>query len=98
MEERILTFALGKDLGKLVSVIKVLNGLACNCICPECQAPLVAKNKLTNKKAPHFAHASGNACIGGGLESAIHLFAKDILLERRRLFTQPFHFDYMITT
>jgi hypothetical protein len=96
MEERILTYGLEKDSGKLVFVTKVPNGLACNCLCPECQAPLVAKNKLTNKKAPHFAHASGKACVGGGLESAIHLLAKDILLESRRLFTPPYHFDYNI--
>ena len=96
MEDRALTYALRKDSGKLVGVNEVANGLACSCLCPECQAPLVAKNKLTNKKAPHFAHASGKACIGGGLESAIHLLAKDILLERRRLYTPPYHFDYNI--
>ena len=94
MEERILTYALSKGSGKLVSVAEVPNGLDSNCFCPECQAPLVAKNNFANKKAPHFAHASGKACIGGGLESAIHLLAKDILSERKRLFTPHYHSDY----
>ncbi len=38
-----LTYALDTH-GKMVYIEDVPNGLACNCICPQCHEPLIARN------------------------------------------------------
>lgn len=46
-----LIYAIDKATGHLVSVKDVPNGESCNCICPECKEPLIARQgKLKNKK------------------------------------------------
>lgn len=64
--------------GLLYEPRQVANGKACGCICPGCQHPLVAKQ---NAQTPHFAHAPGEDCKNG-LETAIHLAAKQLIAER----------------
>jgi hypothetical protein len=49
-----LVFAQNRH-GELVSINDVPNGLACDCSCPFCESPLVAKNN-SDKISPHFAH------------------------------------------
>lgn len=72
----------GRDeTGRMRHIMDVPNGLACGCTCPECGAPLVAKNQGANIH-PHFAHASGTAC-NGAHESELHLLAKEILAEEK---------------
>ena len=80
----LLTYGL-KD-GELTHVSKVDLGLACGCICPDedCKARLVAKNRIGNKKAIHFAHESGATCEGA-VESAKHLLAKEIIRKSKRI-------------
>lgn len=73
-----LTYALDEN-GNLVHVDDVANGLACNCCCPHCEAPLYAKNRGV-KREHHFAHAQGHECEGA-YETALHLLAKEILLD-----------------
>jgi competence protein CoiA len=68
-------FAIAKD-GLAVLIDDVERGLACNCICPQCKEPLVAKQG--DIRVWHFAHASGSDCLGGA-ESALHLAAKQII-------------------
>lgn len=91
MKEQLLTYALSE--GNLVHIAEVDNGLACNCQCPGCRQPLVAKNGLSNKKAAHFAHYQSEECVAA-LESAKHLLAKKILTETRELNTPAYHYDY----
>ena len=79
--------------GKLKHVSEVPNGQACNCFCPKCGTSLVAKNNPANKKIHHFAHGHNSACEGA-LETIIHLLAKEILQESKRLFTPDFHGDF----
>lgn len=69
-----LPFAL-KD-GILVEVSKVERGLACDCFCPSCGSALVARKG--DHKIAHFAHHNTEECKGG-LETALHLAAKEIL-------------------
>jgi len=53
--------AFGKDRkGRIVHIATVNRGLECGCACPACSESLVAKQG--DKKAWHFAHASGGAC------------------------------------
>jgi ssDNA-binding Zn-finger/Zn-ribbon topoisomerase 1 len=73
----------GLQENKLVHIDDVEKGLACNCICPHCHAPLVAKKGEHNVK--HFAHYNLNDCEHG-TETALHLMAKNIILQTRKIF------------
>lgn len=66
--------------GELVRVTEVVSGLECNCICPECKAPLIARKGSVRQH--HFAHSSDTNC-GGGVESSLHWLAKKVLSERQ---------------
>lgn len=74
--------------GKMVSVDDVPNGIACNCTCPCCREPLVAKNNGESVSS-HFAHASGTSC-GGAHESELHMLAKEIISGERRIMLPPY--------
>ncbi|EJN3366000.1 competence protein CoiA family protein [Vibrio parahaemolyticus] len=69
-----LGWGLSKD-GKYKHIRSVDNGLKCDCVCPECQQPLVANQG--NVKRWHFAHASNAECKG---ESVIHRLAKQVIV------------------
>ena len=51
-----IPFGKSKIDGELVDVHDVPNGLACDCVCPSCETPLVAKNQ-GNDRVWHFSHA-----------------------------------------
>ncbi|MCB0553709.1 MAG: hypothetical protein KDD02_09180 [Phaeodactylibacter sp.] len=72
--------------GRLLSIEEAARGLACGCICPACQEPLVAKKGA--RHAHHFAHHRGSSCAYG-LETALHLKAKEILEQARRITLPP---------
>lgn len=78
------TFALN-NRGDLVSIEDVPRGLACECACPSCNDPMIARQG--DVRAWHFAHASGAECPGGS-ETALHRAAKAII-ERERAFVAP---------
>ena len=66
--------------GILVHVSQVERGLACNCVCPDCQ------NRVKARKgeiyAAHFSHLDGESCANcSGLETWLHIFAKNIIAE-----------------
>lgn len=75
-----LPCGLGKD-GKIVYIEDAENGLKCDCYCPECGEPLVAKNN-GKKKEHHFAHFRSVECEHG-YQSALHYMAKDVFLEMK---------------
>lgn len=63
----LIPFGLRKDDGIFVDVSHVEKGLKCDCICPSCETPLIARQGEVNQW--HFAHASrsvydqtGKAC------------------------------------
>lgn len=70
---------------RLFEPLQVDSGLRCNCVCPGCLAPLIARHSPSGKVSPNFAHASDTACTGG-LESALHLAAKQLIADRRALY------------
>ncbi len=76
----------------LVHVSTVENGLDCQCICPNCKAPLVAKNNTRNIRELHFAHFKGHDCKGA-YESTMHLLAKEVLKETKTLWVPEFRKD-----
>ncbi|EOV1954920.1 competence protein CoiA family protein [Vibrio parahaemolyticus] len=73
-----LGWGIGKD-GKYKHIRSVDNGLKCDCICPDCQQPLVANQGKV--KRWHFSHASNAECKG---ESVIHRLAKQVILDAAR--------------
>lgn len=79
-----LPFGLHND--KLVTVSEVERGLACECVCPACAHPLIARKG--EERIHHFAHSKGEECEYA-VESAIHLAAKEILAEHKRIYLPP---------
>ena len=67
---------------KLVYIDTVERGLKCNCVCPSCQSLLIAKKGF--KKQHHFAHYKSVEC-NRGMETALHMRAKDIAVEYCKL-------------
>lgn len=61
---------------RLVHVSEVARGLDCDCHCPHCCTPLVARRGEI--RVAHFAHRGGQACYWAR-ETAIHLLAKEII-------------------
>jgi len=72
----------GIKCGKLVHISEVESGLACGCVCPSCDAQLVARKGA--KVVHHFAHHSTYPCEYA-LETALHIAAKDILNDQKRI-------------
>jgi hypothetical protein len=48
--------------GKPVSILEVPNGKDCNCVCPGCGRPLIAKNNEENVREKHFSHMGHDNC------------------------------------
>jgi len=68
--------------GVIVHISQVASGLACDCVCPGCNAHLVArKGRL---KEHHFGHYRAVPCKQA-FESALHKLAKQVLNYRREL-------------
>lgn len=56
LSEARIPFGVKKDTGVIVAVSEVASGSACECICPACSTPLIAKKGDHN--VWHFAHES----------------------------------------
>ena len=75
MPNLLIPYALNSS-GNIVHVDAVPRGKHCGCVCPACEAPLVARKGEV--KVHHFAHANNRpAC-----ESALHATAKLMLFQR----------------
>lgn len=93
-----IPFAVGPD-GVPRSVDQVERGLACNCTCPLCKAPLIANKGERRLKVWHFSHRANTQC-SGALESSLHLAVKAIFEKHKRLMIPPcivyrFHPDHV---
>jgi len=73
---------------RLYHVMSVENGLSCGCTCPKCGATLVAKNNV-KKMSAHFAHYQSDECKGG-VETALHKMAIQIIVENKTISTPGF--------
>ncbi|MBR2468439.1 MAG: topoisomerase DNA-binding C4 zinc finger domain-containing protein [Clostridia bacterium] len=69
-----IQYALKDD--KLCCIDEVESGLKCGCVCPACGGVMVARKG--DIKIHHFAHKSKVVCEHG-LETSLHLLAKQIL-------------------
>lgn len=68
------------------------NGLRCGCVCPKCDDPLQARN-AGKVRQPYFAHDTQRSCEGA-VESALHLFAKEVFLRHKSFFV-PEHEEHV---
>jgi len=65
--------------GRMIAIDEVMRGLACECACPECRSALVAcKGEMRRHYFRH--HVELNRCQYPR-ETAIHLFAKQVICE-----------------
>lgn len=72
----------GLKEGSLMFIDQVERGLDCECFCPHCGGKLIAKKGEMNQH--HFAHYQVENC-GKGVETALHLLGKQVLLEEQRV-------------
>lgn len=80
--EKHITLALHKASNKLLHIDEVENGLDCKCICVECEGVFEAvQGKIIQH---HFRHHIKSNCTGG-LETALHLLAKEILVGNNKI-------------
>lgn len=75
-----LTYALDKD-NRLVSIKNVVRGKACNCFCPKCKKPLLAKKGGTRQD--HFAHIGDDGKCEGAYMTALHKLAEQIISDKK---------------
>ncbi|TKB95738.1 competence protein CoiA family protein [Pedobacter cryophilus] len=73
-----ITIGLHTSTQKALHIRDSGNGLACGCTCFGCKEPLIANQG--KKKDWHFSHHSDSDC-SGGLETALHKLAKEIIVE-----------------
>lgn len=83
-----LTYALNSE-GRMVSVGTVLNGKACNCICPGCKQTLIACNNERNIRQAHFKHEGENNTSTSNHSScymaALHYLAEQIIRDHKEV-------------
>lgn len=70
----------------MYSPTEVPSGKICRCICPGCKEPLIARHAKLSDRVSHFAHAPGSDC-STGVETAVHLAAKQLIEQERAVFT-----------
>ena len=70
--------------GRTYIASEVENGLACQCTCPECGHPLLAKNAGA-RRHPHFAHYRVNPECRYAGETEVHWHAKQLIAEKGHL-------------
>lgn len=83
------SFAVNKD-GLTVSVDEVSRGLACECFCPACAEPVIARQGSV--RSWHFAHTSGVECTEAA-ETALHKAAKEIIRRHAYLMLPGFEIE-----
>jgi len=82
MSALLLPFATRITDSNLVSPDEVSRGAACNCLCPGCDRPVIARQGT--EREWHFAHAKGGDCQQG-YEVSVHEIAKQMIRHRREL-------------
>lgn len=76
-----LTYALDA-MGKMIYIGDVERGLSCNCHCPKCNEPLIAKLGHEGGRQSHFAHKNDSDCRGSYM-TALHKLAEQIIEEEK---------------
>lgn len=80
----IIKYSIEKDTGESIYIENAKNGLLCNCICPDCEGRMVAVQGEQRKREWHFRHHEDTNCQGG-IETALHKYAKQIIVENSEI-------------
>nr|WP_281433521.1 competence protein CoiA family protein [Microvirga splendida] len=84
--------------GSIAHISEVPRGKECGCVCPGCGSPLVARQgQVLDHHFGHLATSDGRPCRTGP-ETALHMFAKELLARELRLTLPPVHFDDGVET
>ena len=81
----------GLKNGELVHISEVEQGVACQCICPTCHSPLIARKGENN--VHHFSHQNIGECQGA-LETSLHLAAKKIFEQSQYIVLPLIHMGF----
>lgn len=85
-----LTYALNKN-NELVHISQVQNGLKCECFCPSCKEPLIARQGRMNRHS--FAHINQETPCEYAYQTSLHLLAKELIAERCEIKLPPVYID-----
>ena len=77
-----LKIPFGLQNNNLVTPSEVKRGLACNCICPGCNARLIANHPKSSKRVNYFSHYACKGC-STGYQTALHLAAIRVISENK---------------
>lgn len=86
----LIPFGQDKTTGRLVDVSDVSQGAGCNCICPSCNIPLIAKQGLV--KEWHFAHTSSHekdddySLCRYSYFASLRMMIRQLLTEERKIY------------
>lgn len=94
MSDTILPFGISNVGGAIVHISAATQGKECDCVCPVCKSPLIAKKGEVNTH--HFAHATATDCQYAA-ETAAHLAAKSVL-EKAGYIVVPEHVLHLFDT
>ena len=95
MADTVIKLKYGMRDGKIVSINEISEdekGLRCNCVCPNCGIQLQARIG-TGKRQPHFAHNNERCDFQTAQQTALHLLAKEIIEEERKVLLPPVTVD-----
>lgn len=73
----------GDNVIYIQELITAEKGKACNCICPACGKPLIAKLGPHNQW--HFAHDGAECNLAKAQQTALHMLAKEIIEDNKKL-------------
>ena len=85
MREVQLPYGMAAD-GSLIPINDAVRGKACDCSCPKCHRPLVARQGERQRWC--FAHEAHESCVGA-YETMLHLVAKQILSLSKEVWQPP---------
>lgn len=83
-EEFDIQLEYGVKNGKIINIMDLSTeskGLQCECVCPGCGGPLIARKGA--KKKHHFAHYSQPCNLVAAQQTALHMLAKEIIEEEK---------------
>lgn len=86
MAELLLPFAKRRVDGVYVAPEEVPRGQACDCVCPDCDNPVLARQG--EARVWHFAHLKARKCANAYVRS-VHELVKQLLCERPDILLPP---------
>jgi len=76
----LLQFGISRKTGCVVDITMVKRGLACDCVCPDCGAPLLARKAQINiHHFSHYINGMTESPCKGSLESSLHRAARQLI-------------------